>query len=143
MNWGYRILFVYLLFVIGMLTLVYKCTKQNTELVAENYYDEEMKYQNQFVNMQNAASALVVCNPVNSNAIDLMFPADFTNRVITGQITFYRPDNKQKDFTMQIKNENGKMRVVTDKLSSGYWRFTIAWSCDGKEYLQEEKIMLP
>jgi hypothetical protein len=143
MNWGYKILIVYLLFVVGMLTLVYKCTQQNTELVADDYYDQEVKYENQFVKMQNASSALVACTPIHSNAVDLMFPSDFANRAIKGQLTFYRPDNKQKDFTIQLKNENGKMQVVSDKLSSGYWRLTIAWSCDGKEYLQEEKLMMP
>ncbi|MEN9332424.1 MAG: hypothetical protein RLZZ94_1514 [Bacteroidota bacterium] len=142
MNWGYKIMFVYVLFVVGMLTLVYKCTQQNTELVADNYYDQEVKYQDRYNKMQNAATATVVCNPVNDKSLELSFPTEFANRAIKGKLTFYRPDDKQKDFTMNIKNDNGKMLVQSDKLSGGYWRLTIAWSCDGKEYLQEEKLMM-
>ena len=73
MNWGYKIMFVYLLFVVGMLTLVYKCTQQNTELVADNYYDQEVKYQERYNKLQNASSALVACTPIHSNAVDLIF----------------------------------------------------------------------
>ena len=143
MNWGYKIMFGYLLFVVGMLTLVYKCTQQNTELVADNYYDQEVKFQERYDKLQNASSAIVECIPANANTVDLIFPVDFANRAIKGQLTFYRPDNKQKDFTVQLKNEHGKMQVSSDKLSSGYWRLTIAWNCEGKEYLQEEKLMMP
>jgi len=119
MNWGYKIMFVYVLFVVGMLTLVYKCTQQNTELVADNYYDQEVKYQDRYNKMQNAATATVVCNPVNDKSVELSFPSEFANRAIKGKLTFYRPDDKQKDFTMNIKNDNGKMLVQSDKLSGG------------------------
>ena len=121
----------------------YHCLEDRRNCQIYYYYDQEVKYQERYDKLQNASSALVACTPIHSNAVDLMFPSDFANRAIKGQLTFYRPDNKQKDFTIQLKNENGKMQVSSDKLSSGYWRLNIAWSCEGKEYLQEEKLMMP
>ncbi|MFM7016748.1 MAG: FixH family protein [Bacteroidota bacterium] len=143
MNWGYKIMTVYLLFVIGMLTLVYKCTQQNTELVADNYYDQEVNYQARYNKMKNANEAPVRFTSINKNAVELLFPEQFMNNSIKGQISFYRPDNMKKDFKMNVNVVNGKMQVVSDKLTGGKWQMTVSWSCNGKDYLQEEKLMMP
>ena len=44
-NWGYRIFIVYFLFVIGILTLSYKSSQQKFDLVQQDYYGAELKYQ--------------------------------------------------------------------------------------------------
>ena len=45
-NWGYKILLVYGLFVIGIMFLVFKSTQQKYDLVQKDYYADELKYQN-------------------------------------------------------------------------------------------------
>ena len=45
-SWGYKIAGVYLLFVAGILFLVFKANNENYDLVTENYYEEELKFQN-------------------------------------------------------------------------------------------------
>ncbi len=45
MNWGVGIAIVYILFVLGMLTLVFKSRSQKIDLVTENYYQQELAYQ--------------------------------------------------------------------------------------------------
>ena len=45
MNWGLRIIILYSGFVIFMLGLVYKCTQQKFDLVAKDYYAQELAYQ--------------------------------------------------------------------------------------------------
>ena len=45
MNWGYKILIVYIVFIAGIVTLVYKSSVQNQDLVVNDYYDQELKYQ--------------------------------------------------------------------------------------------------
>ena len=45
LNWGYKILIVYLMFAAGMLTMVYLTTQENRDLVSDNYYEEELAYQ--------------------------------------------------------------------------------------------------
>ena len=102
MNWGYKIMFVYLLFVVGMLTLVYKCTQQNTELVADNYYDQEVKYQERYNKLQNASSAIVECIPANANTVDLM---EEVNRVQLALETFLCKKSKLTRKVLQKYND--------------------------------------
>ena len=41
MNWGYKIIVVYAVFISGMLFLAFKSTEQNIQLVTEDYYTKE------------------------------------------------------------------------------------------------------
>ena len=45
MNWGYKILAVYLVFVAGIVVMVYKSSTQKIDLVTTDYYAKELKYQ--------------------------------------------------------------------------------------------------
>ncbi len=45
MNWGVRITILYSSFVLFMSTMVYMCTRQHFDLVAPDYYAQELQYQ--------------------------------------------------------------------------------------------------
>ena len=45
MNWGYKILLVYVVFVAGIMFLVFKSSSQKMDLVTTDYYAKELKYQ--------------------------------------------------------------------------------------------------
>ena len=45
MNWGHKIIAVYVVFIAGMIFLVFKSSRQNIELVTEDYYAKELVYQ--------------------------------------------------------------------------------------------------
>ena len=45
MSWGYKILSVYIIFVVGIMVMVFKSSMQNTDLVTPDYYEKELKYQ--------------------------------------------------------------------------------------------------
>ena len=45
MNWGYKILFVIILFVVGMVGMVIVAFKQSNEMLDTNYYERELQYQ--------------------------------------------------------------------------------------------------
>ena len=57
MNWGYKILLVYAVFIAGILFLVYKASSQKMDLVTPDYYEQELKYQSQ-INATERANAL-------------------------------------------------------------------------------------
>ena len=45
LSWGYKIAFVYIIFVAGIGFLVFKASSQKFDLVTKDYYDQELKYQ--------------------------------------------------------------------------------------------------
>ena len=44
-NWGHKILIVYLIFICGILLLAFKSSQQKFDLVQQDYYGAELKYQ--------------------------------------------------------------------------------------------------
>jgi len=141
MNWGYKVVIVYCLFIVGILTMVYKCTQQNVDLVSENYYEQEVKYQDQYNRMQNSN------HPENKLAInaslgtaEIQFPASYVNSKVDGKITFFRPDNKNLDFSVPVELASGIQKIQSEKLTKGYWKVQIYWNADGKPFYQEDKV---
>ena len=59
-SWGYKIAGAYLLFVAGIMFLVYKANNETYDLVTENYYEEELKFQNVIDKKQRASSLSIV-----------------------------------------------------------------------------------
>ena len=141
MNWGYKIVIVYCLFMAGILTMVYKCTQQNVDLVADNYYDQEVQYQDQYNRMQNSnhPENKLVINAMLGSA-EIQFPTAYLNSKVEGNITFFRPDNKALDFCTPIALSSGVQKIQSEKLTKGYWKVQIYWNANGKPFYQESKI---
>jgi len=145
MSWGYRILFIYLAFV-GMIGyLIFRCTQENIDLVADNYYEKELKFQNQIDMQQNAANLNqrpLIMQLEGQQVIVIKFP-DSISSGITGTITFFRPDNSKHDFTALIKpDDNGIQQIQNEKLIKGNWLVKTSWSKNGISYYQEDKVFI-
>ena len=57
MNWGYKLMFVFIVFAGLMGTLVYKSMNTKYELVTKDYYKDELKYQDR-IDAKNESSKL-------------------------------------------------------------------------------------
>ena len=145
MNWGYRILTLYIGFILMISFLIYLCTGQRFDLVSENYYDQEIQYQQQVDRMKNVIDGdkkiAVTC--MTDEAIELQFPISSENKNITGNIHFFKPDNADHDFLVKINpDEKNIQRISSDTLHSGKWQVKISWADNTMEYYQEENIYI-
>ncbi|MBL0356996.1 MAG: FixH family protein [Chitinophagaceae bacterium] len=111
MNWGYKILFVYLAFVAGIVVMVFKSSSQKIDLVTEDYYAKELKYQDRIdaINRSNALSAPVKYEVVNQQMI-ISFPKEFAEKKISVTVVLYCPSDDRKDITKEFVTSNA---VVT------------------------------
>jgi predicted dehydrogenase len=62
MNWGYKIMLVYLVFISGMLFMAFKSSEQDIELVTEDYYAKELVYQQKIDEIKNQDRIIVGYN---------------------------------------------------------------------------------
>jgi hypothetical protein len=143
MNWGYKIALVYILFVIGMLTLVYKCTQQKVDLVAENYYEQEVKFQGQYNSMinSNQVENTVVAEKEGAT-YRITMPEKFKDKTVAGSVVFFRPDNSKLDFNLALKPINGQQEINLANLKQGAWRVKINWTSDAVSFYQEDKLYI-
>ena len=140
-SWGYKIAIFYLSFVAGMLFLVYKATSESFDLVTENYYEAELKYQDvidQKTNLSELSAPATITHTINTVAVQL--PAEFNNETAEGIIYLYRPSDASKDVRKNFVTLNGFYQLELAKDLSGSYELKLSWKADGKEFFQEKKL---
>ena len=141
MNWGHGLTLFFVGFVLFMSTLVVICMRQdNIHLVTQNYYEEEIKYQERIDKIANAADLgyKVFNYQVQDKTVGLNLPPN-----AVGVLHLFRPSDARLDRKFDVAIESGKAFTVNlSDLKPGYWRMKLTWEEGGKEYYLEERITI-
>lgn len=144
MSWGYRVTILTLSFVFFMSFLVVSAFRQDFDLVAEDYYGKELKFQSQIdkqLNQQQLKDSLTCV--VSDNNVIIKFPDELIGKKIEGEIFFFRPSDKKMDFIKAIVPSSNGLQVVTkESFSKGRYRVQLDYAVDGKKYYEEKSIMI-
>lgn len=141
MDWGKGILLTIIAFVGFIMTLVVISVRQDDiHLVTENYYEKEIKYQDQIEREKSAAEldreVLIFDSQSKSMLLDLPVGAK-------GNLQLFRPSDARLDQELELDiTQEGKTTVPLEKLKSGYWRIQLTWTENGVEFYEEKKISL-
>lgn len=143
MNWGYKILIVYLAFVAGIAVLVIKSSTQKVDLVTEDYYAKELKYQDRIdaVKRTKALSAPVKYEVVNQKII-ISFPQEFSAKQINVSVQLYCPSDDRKDIAKDFVTTDGTVSLDVPTVNSGSRELQVTWQADGKSYYYEDRLFL-
>lgn len=146
LNWGTGITIVIVLFLvitIGQVLVIHYFV--DYDLVEEEYYDAEIKYQEQINKIErtnNLPEQLQI--KLVDKIIEFNFPSLFKPELISGLITYYKPSNDLLDTYQEIKlNEKNNISKNTNELSPGLWKIRIDWAVNGVQYYNEKIIMVP
>lgn len=146
LNWGTGITIVIILFLvvtIGQVLAIHYWV--DYDLVEEEYYDAEIKYQEQIdiIKRTNNLSEQLHIKFVGK-IIEFKFPSLFDPASIIGTINYYKPSDDLLDKFQEIKlNEENKMFVDSEELSTGLWKIKVEWSVDDAKYYNEKIMMVP
>ena len=145
-NWGYGIAMVCVGFALFISFMVYKASQQKIEFVTDNYYDKELKFQEQIDKQKNSLAlsekVFLKYDPA-AELIRIKYPASFDPQLISGSITFFKPDNSSLDFNVRVSSdENHLQEFPSGKMQKGWWIVKINWSASGTGYYYEEKILV-
>ena len=146
MNWGHKIALLYISFVVMTLAFVFYFMGQKVDLVTDDYYKEEIQYQDQIDRVKNATSLkdpIDVSYSPAEKKVNISFPKSQAGDVIKGNIFFYRPSNSAEDRKFAIHPEDtGVQSIYVGSFHNGLWKIKILWSTGGKEYYYEKMITL-
>jgi len=143
MNWGYKIMIVYGVFVAGILLLVFQSSKQNIELVTTDYYAKELVYQQQIDAAKHTAALPSPVRIENDlNKVIVRFPEIFTGKEITGDVKLYYPADESKDQLKRFTSNNNEVLLPIGKNNKGMHYVLLHFRCEGKEYYVEQKLIL-
>ncbi len=143
-NWGTGIILAFIGFISFIMYFIITMSTDDRfthELVTENYYAEELAYQNDIDKLNNAKSLSdnITYKKTNEGLI-INFPDNIDYKKITGNVFLYRPSNKHLDFDTAISLSNPYLLIPDKRLVDGRWNIKVDWQFNGKSYLYKESI---
>jgi len=139
LTWGSGIVIAMISFMIFILSFVYKSVAMDEyqhELVSEDYYKDELHYQEEIDKLNNSNKLESNITLINSKeGIQVVFPNEIDPSTITGNIFFQRLSNEKLDFSESIKLEGHQQLIPVDNLVSGKWIVKVEWESEQTQYL--------
>ncbi len=144
MNWGSWIVVSFILFALGIFTMMYISMNQRVDLVTDDYYEKELKYQDH-IDVVNSTSALEgkVSFDFAPSSVTISYPNIDLPSKYSGVVMFFRPSDKTLDFSRPVSIDTSYAQTIaTDKLLSGMWRVKISWKVGGQQYYTEQPVII-
>lgn len=142
LNWGARIVILYVGFVVLILFLVFRSFQVSVDLVTEDYYQQELDFQN-IINKKANANKLPegLTYKLNGKKVSFSFPSN--QQDIEGHINIYRPSNKNFDRIVEIElDEENKIDLDLVDSPNGLYKMKIDWTNESIGYYMEKDIYL-
>jgi len=143
MNWGYKILVVFTVFVAGILFLVYKSSNQKMDLVTTDYYEKELKYQ-QKIDAMGKVSQLTdtVKYALSGGQLHIEFPKDFLGKTITGDLVLYCPSDEDRDVKQAFSVLDHPVSVPVQSLKRMEYQMQLSWKVGSNTYYLEKMLQV-
>ena len=124
--------------------MTYRCITTPVELVANEYYQDELAYQNV---IDGAKNANALSRKVNihqvAGKIMVEFPPEMMSSHLTGTILFYNAANLSRDRNVKLNVlSGGKITLESSLLGPGQFTVKITWNANNKDYYSEQNIMV-
>ncbi|MEP6792968.1 MAG: FixH family protein [Saprospiraceae bacterium] len=144
MNWGHSLTIFIILFLAGMLGMVYYASMQSNEMIDDHYYEKEMKYQST-IDAQKNLMAISTGSLIdqNQNEVIVTFPMGSFESMENGTIELLRNDAQRKDVDLAIQtNGTDRQLISKNSLTKGMYTARIKWTNAHREYYREEKLIV-
>ena len=143
MNWGYRIVLAFVLFMAFIISMVVYVSSKGADLVAEDYYEQEVNYQDIIDAKTNSVEfkqQLKITQ--DAQKVVVFFPKEVAQN-IEGTIHFYHPQHNDKDVVKAIALNDQKIQSINKSgLAKGNYVVKLLWKEDGKTYYIEKSCFV-
>jgi hypothetical protein len=143
-NWGTGIVLAFIGFISFIMYFIITMNvdkKYEHDLVTEDYYAEELDYQNDINKLENSKKLSEnISYKKTEEGLVIYFPNNLDPEKITGKVFLYRPSNKQLDFDTAISSSKPYLLIPDKRLVDGRWNIKIDWQYKGISYLFKESI---
>ncbi len=127
MNWGHGIVITLVVFAIIILQFVYRAFQSDVNLVAADYYRQELVYEEHIEKLKNT-ERMKTNMSVKFNQESHTLGFDFPTPVEKGSIHFYRPSDSKIDVKMRLEPfSGGSKEIDLSDLKRGIWTVKVEW----------------
>lgn len=144
LSWGQGIFLVMTGFAVMMATFLFRAYHAQEELVADDYYEQEIRYQQQIDRLGNVDR--IGGTPQIEQAGDhlvVSFPDVFGNDPIRGELYLQRPSDARADdrISFDLKNAEPLQIPIADRMK-GLYKVHLEWTAGDENFLVNDRIYL-
>lgn len=144
--WPISIIAFFSVAILGFAAFIVFCNLHSTDLVAADYYEQEVHYQGQMERLDHArqlgGAAAVTYDPA-SQCIVVTLPVAHAAGHPQGDIQLYRPSAAGLDRQLQLEVlSNGTQTINAQDLRPGLWKVRVSWKVGDQEYLIHQQVVV-
>jgi len=136
-NWGTKLTLFIILFMLLILSFVYRSFQRDVNLVEKDYYPKGLQYQQRIDEMKNARMfepQIIV--EQQKNKLVLHLPIIHPD---TGNVLFFRPSGNKYDVTRVMPHDSIDQMQFENKLfKKGHYGLKVYWEESGKKFYVEK-----
>ncbi|MFA6540101.1 MAG: FixH family protein [Bacteroidota bacterium] len=142
--WGIGIVISFVIFGMCILAVVYIAMSSSVDLVSDDYYAKELKYQEHIDALKESDSLRTkIVLSFSSVSVDVHFPKIAASQAIWGAVVFFRPSDKKSDFSTKIVVDSSYTQHISiEHIPKGMWKVQISWNAVEKKYYHEQPIII-
>ena len=141
LSWGYKIMFVYIVFVAGIGFLAFKANSEKFDLVTKDYYDQELKYQQV---IDQAANSSRLSEPLTierkEGELKISFPDEMRNKKKIVDFYLYYAADAKKDFRKSFELNENELTQALPVGMKGMYELKLSWEAEDIKYYFEQKL---
>jgi len=143
--WPLGVIGAFVLFFAGMATVVVIASTHRDHLVADNYYEQELRFQGQIDSRDRAhkSGATVDFNSAAGQVLIKLIASQLKEN-FSGTVVLYRASEPKLDreFLLEPKADGTQIMDIS-QLKPGPWLVRVVWNSGGENFYLEQKITVP
>jgi hypothetical protein len=141
--WPLGIVAAFVVFIGGMATAVVIACTHSDSLVTRDYYEQELKFQNQIDGAVRARQAGASVRQAADGKVIIQLPVRQLAQQLAGQVELYRPSASELDQKLSLQPDaRGVQTVDVSQMATGAWVIRVKWSAGGQGYFLQQKIKI-
>lgn len=143
MNWGNKLVVVFIVFGAFIGYLVYRAVNTKYDLVSKDYYKDELRYQDKIDRQNNAAKISDVKIEQDADAVIIHLPNEQKGFAVTGDVFFYCITDELKDYHTALQVDSSNQQIIMKKsLQKGAYNVKINWQVGKEPFYFEKKLLI-
>ena len=142
MNWGTKIVIAFSIFLTAAISTAVFFMTQKVDIVTDNYYDKELKYQEQINRLERTKNLPGQIKIENlGNSVKIVYPNIPDKNTGKDFVLLYRPSDMGKDIKIPVSADSARTQIIsTERIQKGVWRVQVSWTSAGSEYYAENIV---
>ena len=144
LNWGHGLMIALGCFILFILFLIFifPMGKQNAEMISNNYYEEELKYQD-IIDAKNNAAKLekTPTYKATSEGLLISFPESIKADQNTASFVLFRTEDSNLDVKKEVVLQHNLFLIPAKVISKGSYTLKLKWTENKKPYQVDYDIL--